>query len=134
MPTLLFDGHETQLADDAARGEALWLDASRLPAATGFAFEPQGFCRGSLCVPIPAGEKARFVDAARVDVAALAGQLRRPVVRDEAHGVISVGPEPESRLAGAEAPDFTLPDFEGRQHSLSQYRGRKVLIMTWASW
>ena len=65
---------------------------------------------------------------------ALAEQLRRPVVRDDARGVISIGPEPGSRLAGAEAPDFTLPDFDGRQHSLSQYRGKKVLLLTWASW
>ena len=56
------------------------------------------------------------------------------MVCDEAHGVVSVGPEPGSRLAGGEAPDFTLPDFDGVQHSLSQYRGKKVLIMTWASW
>ena len=134
MPTLLFDGRETRVGDDAVRGEALWLEASGLSAATGFALEPQGFCRGALCVPIPAGERARFVEGARVNVAALAGQSRRPVVRDDAHGVISVGPETESRLGGADAPDFTLPDFSGEQHSLSQYRGKKVLIMTWASW
>jgi AhpC/TSA family len=132
MPTLLFDGHETAIA--SARPEALWLDASALEAATGFHQEPQGFCRGELCVPIPPGAKARFVDGARVNVAALAEQLRRPVVSDDAHGVVSVGPEPGSRLAGAEAPDFSLPDFDGVQHSLSQYRGKKVLIMTWASW
>jgi len=132
MPTLLFDGHETVV--EAANGDALWLDASQLPAATGFRLEPQGLCRGALCVPIPPGEKARFVDGARVNVAALAEQLRRPLVSDDAHGVVSVGPEPGSRLAGAEAPDFTLPDFDGVQHSLSQYRGKKVLIMTWASW
>ncbi len=132
MPTLLFDGHETRIG--AGTDDALWLDASQLAVATGFRLEPQGFCRGALCVPIPPGAKAGFVDGSRVNVAALAAQLRRPLVRDDAHGVISVGPEPGSRLAGAEAPDFTLPDFDGKQHTLSQYRGKKVLIMTWASW
>ena len=132
MATLLFDGRETTV--DAPSGDALWLDASRLEAATGFHLEPQGFCRGELCVPVPRGEAARFRAGGRANVLALAQQLRRPVVRDDAHGVISVGPEPGSRLAGAEAPDFTLPDFEGRQHSLSQYRGKKVLILSWASW
>ena len=32
------------------------------------------------------------------------------------------------------APDFSLPDLEGREHSLSDYRGNKVFLATWASW
>jgi len=132
MGTLLFDGHEAEV--DTRQGEAVWLDAGRLGAATGFHLEPQGFCRGSLCVPIPPGETARFSDGSRVNVAALAALLRRPLLRDDANAVVSVGPEAGARLAGDEAPDFTLPDFDGKQHSLSQYRGKKVLIMTWASW
>lgn len=133
MATLLFDGRETRV--DPPRGDALWLDGNELEAATGFHLEPQGFCRDELCVPVPPGDAARFRSAeGRANVLALAGQLRRPVVRDDAHGVISVGPEPGSRLTGAEAPDFTLPDFDGVPHSLSQYRGRKVLILSWASW
>jgi hypothetical protein len=132
MTTLLFDGRQTNL--DGPVGGALWLDRSRLEAATAFRLEPRGFCRGELCVPIPSGEQARFVSGSRASVAALAERLRRPVVRDDANDVVSVGPEPGSRLASGDAPDFTLPDFEGRLHSLSQYRGKKVLILTWASW
>ncbi len=132
MPTLLYDGRETKL-DSAAVG-SIWLDAGALDAATGYHVEPQGLCRGELCVPIPPGGKARVVDGSRVNVEALAALLHRPVVRDDAHGVISVGPETGSRLAGGVAPDFSLPDFDGVQHSLSQYRGKRVLIMTWASW
>jgi peroxiredoxin len=37
-------------------------------------------------------------------------------------------------LASLEAPDFALPDWQGRPHRLSHYRGRKVLLATWASW
>jgi hypothetical protein len=36
-------------------------------------------------------------------------------------------------LAALEAPDFALPDLDGRTHRLSDYRGRKVLLATWAS-
>ncbi|MBI3853814.1 MAG: redoxin domain-containing protein [Verrucomicrobia bacterium] len=32
------------------------------------------------------------------------------------------------------APDFTLPDLKGKAHSLSDFRGKKVLLITWASW
>ena len=28
---------------------------------------------------------------------------------------------------GTKAPDFTLPDQDGAEHSLAQYRGRKVI-------
>jgi hypothetical protein len=132
MTQLLFDGRETDVV--VGSDGAIWLDRDRLAAATGFRLEPQGFCRGELCVPIPPGEASRFVEGARANIAALAGRLRRPVVQDDAHGVVSVGPEPGSRLSSGEAPDFTLPDFEGRLHSLSQYRGQKVLILSWASW
>jgi len=30
--------------------------------------------------------------------------------------------------AGMEAPDFTLPDSEGKMHTLSSYRGKNVVI------
>ena len=36
----------------------------------------------------------------------------------------------ESRLA----PDVTVPDRKGRPVKLSQFRGKKVLLVTWASW
>ena len=37
-------------------------------------------------------------------------------------------------LASLEAPDFTLPDLDGRLHSLSEHRGKKVLLIAYASW
>jgi len=37
-------------------------------------------------------------------------------------------------LSSLEAPDFTLPDMNGKIHSLSNFRGKKVLLLTWASW
>jgi peroxiredoxin len=37
-------------------------------------------------------------------------------------------------MLSLEAPDFTLPDVSGTPHSLSDYRGKKVLLATWASW
>jgi peroxiredoxin len=38
------------------------------------------------------------------------------------------------RLVSLTAPDFTLPDLDGRLYTLSQFRGRKVFLVAWASW
>ncbi len=38
------------------------------------------------------------------------------------------------KLKSLDAPEFALPDLDGEMHSLSDYRGRKVFLATWASW
>ena len=35
---------------------------------------------------------------------------------------------------GRMAPDFTLADINGKQHKLSDYRGKDVIIIFWATW
>jgi peroxiredoxin len=35
---------------------------------------------------------------------------------------------------GREAPDFTLTDINGKKHKLSDYRGKNVMIIFWATW
>lgn len=35
---------------------------------------------------------------------------------------------------GKPAPDFTITDIDGKKHTLSQYRGKDVIINLWASW
>jgi hypothetical protein len=72
-----------------------------------------------------------------VDVAALWRHMGHPVVRDDAGCAWVLGTGARERadaLRSLEAPDFALPDLAGRVHALSAYRGRKVLLATWASW
>jgi peroxiredoxin len=35
---------------------------------------------------------------------------------------------------GKPAPDFTVTDLEGKKHKLSDYRGRDVMLVLWATW
>ena len=37
-------------------------------------------------------------------------------------------------LASLTGPDFSLPDMAGKMHSLAEFRGKKILLVTWASW
>jgi len=37
-------------------------------------------------------------------------------------------------LVGKEAPDFTLTDMQGQQVSISQFRGKVVILNFWATW
>ena len=35
---------------------------------------------------------------------------------------------------GKEAPDFTVTDLNGKKHTLSEYRGKNVMLIFWATW
>jgi len=137
MVTVLTESGEWAMAGAEPSGEALWLSAGDMQAATGWVVKPEGLCRGPVCVPLPPGREEEFVREARVDVAALWRHLSRPVVRSERGHAWALGPSAADRMAALyslEAPDFTLPDLSGRPHSLSDYRGKKVFLVTWASW
>ena len=70
-------------------------------------------------------------------LAASAERAGRPVALDREAGAAYLGvaaAERGRRLASLEAPDFTLPDLDGRPHTLSSLRGRKVFLVAYASW
>ena len=35
---------------------------------------------------------------------------------------------------GDQAPDFTLPSLDGGEISLSEFRGKRLVLFFWASW
>lgn len=135
MPTVLTDQHEV-FVEPALIGGGLWLSPDDLTEVTGFELKPQGLCKGDVCVPVP--RNANFVDGAgRVDAAAFWRYIGNVAVHDAEADVWAFGAGADARKeAGATlaAPDFELPDLDGHLHRLSDYRGRKVLLATWASW
>jgi hypothetical protein len=80
---------------------------------------------------------AARADARGIDLAAFARALDRPLALVLAEGVGVLGysaAERGAQLASLEAPDFRLPDLQGRRHALSEHRGKKVLLIAYASW
>lgn len=140
MITLLHEQRETQWPDAAAEGDALWLDAAAVEAATGWQWKPEGLCHGDTCVPLPRAPKEggeALVRGDRLNLAAAWRHSGQPVVHDAAGRAWVLGTGSTRRgasLASLQAPDFALPDLQGREHRLSAYRGRKVFLATWASW
>ena len=61
----------------------------------------------------------------------------RPVAFDEGERAAYLGVSADERgrrLASLEAPDFVLPDLDGRPHSLGEHRGKKVFLVAYGSW
>ena len=137
MITILTDESSHESAKARAAADGLWLPAGEAEAATGWTLKPEGFCMGEVCVPVPPTHSTDFVKGDDINVAALWKHLGAPVVHDAARETWVLGASAEarsSRLQSLEAPDFTLPDLDGKTHSLAEQRGKKVLLVSWASW
>ncbi len=134
--TILFQAEGHTAPDAREDGDQLWLSADDFDAATGWTPKPEGLCRQEACVPLPAD--GSWSDAeGRINLVAFAGRLGRPLVRDAEHSVWAFGESAGAGLTHApsvEAPDFTLPDLDGRMHSLSDYRGMKIFLYSWGSY
>lgn len=48
--------------------------------------------------------------------------------------VVVEDPTAETEAQGSLAPDFTVYDFDGIAHKLSDFRGKPVILNFWASW
>jgi hypothetical protein len=137
MVTLLTETGEHEVTGAEASTEALWVSANDARRATGWEAKPEGLCKGEVCVPLPAGRERELVTGGRINLGALWRHLGQPAVRSERGDVWVLSESARERkaaLASLEAPDFTLPDPSGRMHRLSDYRGKKVFLVTWASW
>ena len=111
------------------------LETEPVLEALGWTRKTEGRCRGDVCIPI-AG-RPDLITSEGVDLVGLAEVLGRPIAIDREESVASFGAETAAhgaQLASGIAPDFTLPDRTGKEHSLSSFRGKKVLLIAYASW
>ena len=132
--TLIDDGASHEF-DATINGSSVRIASDAILQTLGFTLTPEGLCQGDLCIPIAA--RKDLIDEQGIDLAGLADALGRPVAIDAAEAAASMGAATAShgeQLASGIAPDFTLPDLSGKEHSLSSFRGKKVLLIAYASW
>jgi hypothetical protein len=139
--TVIYDNRTTEIASGSAtlNTDDLWVTLADLKLATGFVIKPQGVCRDELCFPIPKTRRSAFLFKQRTttwfNLSEFARLLRQPAAREKE--VWYFGPRPDEQnafIGSLVAPDFKLPDMNGKSHSLLDFRGKKVLLLTWASW
>ena len=134
--TVLFEDRATPLSTtqrDPKNGSSLWIRTRDLPRVNGFEVKPQGACRADVCVPIPKST----LHGDWFDLTAFAKKTGEAVVADVDARVWSFGEIQALRggfLTSREAPDVAVPDRRGHPVKLSDFRGKKVLLVTWASW
>ncbi len=130
--TLLHGGRSDEVAvADPARPA---ISPEDLEATLGWELQPEGLCQGPMCVPV---DQDALVGDGGLDLRVFADALQRPLVIDGKHAVASLGASHHDRgeaLASLQAPDFILPDLDGNLHALSDQRGKKVLLVAYASW
>lgn len=132
---VVLDAGRPTVVDATVENETVRVPAAGIDAAIGWTLEPEGLCRDDVCIPL-AGRPGLVSDGA-IDLVALADLLGRPLAIDVAGGAAYLGPPlvlHDQMIDSLEAPDFTLPDLDGRLHSLAEHRGSKVLLAVWASW
>ncbi len=139
--TVLFDDTVVQVDQTLADPNDLWVLPADLTRINRFELKPEGACLDTFCMPVRQDvDSAMFVTRAGqgwFNVTELARQLQQAYSVDHDRAVWSFGQIPQTRqsfLLSAIAPDFTLADRQGNPVSLSDFRGKKVLLVTWASW
>lgn len=132
VATILYGDRAVALDRTQPDPNDLWVRKSDLKKINDFEVKPQGACREDLCIPIPKNlQRGEWFN-----LSGFARKTGEMVIKDDA-GVYSFGEIPLVRGAfynSRVAPDFAVPDRKGRVVHLTDFRGKKVLVITWASW
>ena len=139
--TVLFEGRTVDVAQTMADPSDLWVSPADLTRINGFVLKPEGACLNEMCIPVPQGKENAMVKTRAgvtwFNVTELARKLGQEYEVDTETGTWSFGEIPAVRstqLKSAIAPDFELKDRTGKVVHLSDLRGQKMLLKTWASW
>ena len=138
--TAIFAGEPISIGETLVDPVDLWVSPDDLTRINGFEIKPEGVCLDAICIPLAEGNsKLRITRLGQtwINVTQLARLVDQPFVYDADSRVWSFGSIPDSQSSfygSAIAPEFALQNRSGKTVRLSDFRGKKVLLMTWASW
>lgn len=138
--TIVYDDKATEVATAREEADQLWITTADLKRSTRFEVKPQGVCRDELCFPLPKSKQQGFLrkdnNESWFNLTAFAQLVHQQVAHDATLATWYFGLRADQRqgLSSLQAPDFVLPDLNGKLHRLSNFQGKKVLLVTWASW
>jgi hypothetical protein len=135
---VLYSGNVIDL-QKVQQGDGLWVTPEDLTRVNGFELKPEGACFEELCIPLKdSSPLLKEVDGQRwFDLVGFADWLEQPYVADIENRVWSFGEVPAKRqgmMVDAMAPEFEVQDRQGKVVRMSDYKGKKALIITWSSW
>ena len=131
----IIDGDKAVAVSARRDGDHVLLDPAGVKDGLGWEIHDGLLRNDSLCIPI--AEEGALARAGGIELAALATALDRALAVDLEEKAAFLGGSARERsqaLAAQQAPDFSLPDLGGRVHTLGEHRGKKVLLVAWASW
>ena len=131
----LIDAERSVEVQARVAGEQVLLEPGSLEDALGWEIHDGLLCNDAMCIPL--ADEGALVRDGGIELDAFARALDRPLAVDLEERAACLGASARERaqaLASQHAPDFTLPDLAGRSHSLSEHRGKKILLVAWASW
>ncbi len=107
-----------------------------LADATGWALKPEGLCRGDACIPV-ALTPGLVLDNDTIDLNVFSRCTDQLMVVDEHRGLAAVGPNADVRsrtLQSLDASDLAATTIDGTSIAISQFPGRKKLVVAFSSW
>jgi hypothetical protein len=127
MRLTLIDEREVTV-DATVDDDRVEISSEDLQRATGWELKPEGLCRGPVCVPVKWGS------GERVDLSAFADALHRAFVVDTDGCVAALAGDPMSSGRRESIDELELSDLDGNIVRMSDFAGRKRLLVAWASW
>lgn len=135
MTTIITEAGAAEIPGASIQGGTVLVPTESLEQAIGWKLQPEGLCRGDVCVPTHSRPDVH-VDG-RVDLGAVAELMSRPFVLDGDGDAAVFGESATARaqqIAAMHVDDFELRDVFGDPFRWSSLGRKKKVLVAWASW
>ena len=131
----------TVLSQETSTVLGSWIDnepyvtPKELEKILGWQVKPEGLCKNDACIPI--GDNVRLGMDDSLNLREAATLVGHPSLSAPEVGMVAIGQAHDIRskaLKDRVAPNFTLSDISGVDRSMSDWVGKKRLLVAFSSW